>query len=561
MIDVKADVGLPETIVELLARRLESGATKPALWIKRGDWHSLTWSAVGKDALRAASWLRAVGVAPGDRVIQISENRYEWLVADIAIHLSQGVHVPVHAPLTGEQIAYQIINSGARVVLVSTPEQVAKLAQVAKTLPAGLLFAAYDPGAGSIGESTITAFWEAIEGQGRVRPEDILRPALEALRSDSLATILYTSGTTGEPKGVMLTHRNLVSNTLGTVEAVGMLPDDRRLNFLPLSHIFARTCDLYTWLATGCELVLAQSRDTVLADCEAMQPTLLNAVPYFYDKVMRVLIERGQADDMNAVPELFGGRMRLLCSGGAALPDHVFDFYQQRGLPVMQGYGLSESSPVITISCRAQCRRGAVGRTIPDVEVRVTAEGEIITRGPHVMLGYYKNPAATAEVVRDGWLHTGDLGRIDEDGYLYITGRKKEILVTLGGKNIAPVYLESLLTEDPLIEQAMIIGDGRKYLSALIVPNRQALQAEMEARQLPITAPEQALRHPAVLTFYAAGIEERLRCVSSYEQVRKFTLLPRAFTIDDGELTPKLSLRRERIMANWRAAIEAMYAE
>jgi long-chain acyl-CoA synthetase len=238
----------------------------------------------------------------------------------------------------------------------------------------------------------------------------------------------------------------------------------------------------------------------------------------------------------------------------------VYDFFWERGVPLLQGYGLTETSPVISVSTEDLHRRGASGQAIPEVEVRIGEDGEILTRGPHVMLGYWKNPQATAEILKDGWLYTGDWGHIDEDGFVYITGRKKEIIVTAGGKNIAPIYLESLLCEDPFILQAMVIGDGRNYLAALIVPNPDTLRAEILNRRLFVTSPQQALAHPQVQALYRERIDQRLACVSAYEQIRKFALLDRGFTIEQGELTPKLSLRRQEIESHFSQEIAAMYA-
>jgi long-chain acyl-CoA synthetase len=385
----------------------------------------------------------------------------------------------------------------------------------------------------------------------------LARRAVDTVKPEALATILYTSGTTGEPKGVMLTQRNIVSNARAATEGFEMSAEDRRLNFLPLSHIFARTCDLYTWLEAGYELALAESRESVIADCAAFRPTLLNGVPYFYDKVRRTVIDQGNKPD--ALRNLLGGDIRLCCSGGAALPDHVFDFFWENEVPLLQGYGLTETSPVISMSSPDHVRRSASGRAIRDVEVRIADDGEILSRGPHIMVGYYNKPEATAEVIRDGWFHTGDLGRVDEEGFVYITGRKKEILVTSGGKNIAPVYLESLLTEDPLILQAVVFGDGRDYLSALIVPNTAALQQELEQRGKQMPPAAEVLTHADVLAIFDEHIQNQLRNVSYYEQIRKFRLMNRGFTIDSGELTPKLSLRRKIIEANCREQIESMY--
>jgi long-chain acyl-CoA synthetase len=323
--------------------------------------------------------------------------------------------------------------------------------------------------------------------------------------------------------------------------------------------VFARTCDLYTWIALGSQLALAQSRESVIADCQALHPTTLNGVPYFFDKVRRVLIDMGRADEPDALRSLFGGKVRFFCSGGAALPDHVFDFFQARGVPILQGYGLTETSPVITVSSLEHVRRGASGKAIQDVEVRIADDDEILTRGPHLMSGYYHRPEETAEVIQDGWFHTGDYGDVDEDGFLFIRGRKKEIIVTSGGKNVSPVQLESLLTEDPLILQAVVIGDDRNYLTALIVPDPDQLRDVIVKQKWQIVSPAQALAHPQVIDLFRQRIQTQLATVSRYEQVRAFTLLDHGFTIESGEMTPKLSLRRDIIATNYTTQIEAMY--
>ncbi len=549
----------PESIVGLLASRLAESADQLALWTKAGDWRSRTWSEVGHDVLRMASWLVEQGIEPGDRVAHLSENRYEWLLADLAMHVAGAVHVPIHAPLTGEQAAFQIRDSDSRLVLLSTTEQAGKLAAAANELPRDVRCFSYDPCGRAIGGQACGHLWAELPEYNEGSAQTLLKAAVARTSSETLATILYTSGTTGEPKGVMLSNRNLVSNTLAAVEPFAQTKDDLRLSFLPLSHIFARTCDLYCWVASGSQLALAEARETVIADCLAVRPTLLNGVPYFWEKVANALAEANFVAAPNALRDLLGGRIRLCCSGGAALPVHVFDFFHAHGVPLLQGYGLTESSPVITLSSEQGVRRGAVGRAIPDVEVCIAEDGEILTRGPHVMLGYFKNQQATEEVIRDGWLHTGDIGHLDEDGYLFITGRKKELIVTSGGKNIAPVYLESLLTQDPLIAQAVVIGDGRKYLTALIVPEFTVLDAEVAERGIDVASGADVLQLAEVLKLFEERIASRLAVVSSYEQVRKFTLMNRTFTVESGELTPKLTLRRDYIQANCRDLIEAMY--
>lgn len=547
------------TISGLLVERLQRDSGRPALLIPReGKFETVTWAGLFEAAARLAAGLSGLGVKSGDRVVVVSPNRYEWVVCDLAILGLGAVHVPIHSALSGPQIAWQIRDCGAQLVLLAGEEEAARLA-AEHELPPDVQYASFDPCRLEVAGKTVVCWtqWWGDSAQGR----KLIHQAAAAVQPSQLATILYTSGTTGEPKGVMLSHGNLVTNARSTLEAFGHEEGDLRLCWLPLSHVFARTCDLYITLVAGTALALAASREQVLANCKELHPTLMCGVPYFFEKVQRALCEQGRADEPGALAEAFGGRIRALTSGGAALPDHVARFYLERGVMLVQGYGLTETSPVITVSTPRQMKIGTVGRPIPGVEVRIAPDGEILTRGPHVMLGYWNKPQATAETICDGWLHTGDLGELDADGFLRITGRKKEILVTAAGKNVAPVYLEALLTEDPLVQQAMVLGDGRKFLAALIVPSPEALRAEIAARRIPVTSAEEALRHPQVLALYEERIRSRLAVVSHYEQVRKFVLLPRAFSIDQQELTPTLKLRRAVIQEHFAREIEAMYGE
>lgn len=550
------------TIISLFANRLAQAADQPAIQFRTGgEWNTLRWQDVADDVRRAAAALGSVGVVPGDRVVQFSPNRYEWIVADLAIQVARAVHVPVHASLAAPQVAYQIGDSGAKVVLLAGPEQAAKLlehdALHRDELPAGVRLISFDP-CPDISDDRLCCLRDLVLHADEKLGEQMMRNACDKLSPDDLATILYTSGTTGEPKGVMLCQRNLASNALGTLEAFGVEQGDLRLAWLPMSHIFARTCDVYTWIAGGGQLALAEGPDTVTPFCREVRPTLINGVPYFFEKVQRYLVDQGLADQPGILPAAFGGRLRAACSGGAPLPDHVARFYNERGVFLAQGYGLTESSPVITAGTPRAMKIGTSGRAIPGVEIRIANDGEVLTRGPHVMLGYWNKPAASAEALQDGWLRTGDLGQVDEEGYLKITGRKKELIVTAAGKKAVPTHLESLLKADPLIEQAVVIGDGRSYLTALIVPNREALAAELERQKANVPLVEW-LRHPNVLALFEARIKACLRSVSQYEQIGKFTLLERPLSVEQGELTLTLKLRRDVIFQNFADAIEAMY--
>ncbi len=544
------------TIPELFWNRIDASPEARAVYrYAEGTWQPLSWRAFAEEVVATAERLRRVGLKAGDRIAFYSENRYEWLVIDLAIQLIPAVHVPLHAPLTGAQARYQIDHSGASAVIVSGPELAARLEEAYGELSTSTHWFSLEP----IG----SAPWEKLEtGSSGVdirAAEELGRSVVDRVASNDLATILYTSGTTGEPKGVMLSQNNLATNALATAAAYPNGDQDGvRLCLLPLSHIFARLCDLYLWLVQGTSLAVARSRETVLEDCQALQPSWFNAVPYFFDKCYRILREQGKAEERGAVRRLFGGKIEYCCCGGAGLPEYLFDYYQSQDVPVLPGYGLTESSPVISVSRPDAVRRGASGKPIEGVEVRVAEDGEILTRGPHVMMGYYHDDEATASVIRDGWLYTGDYGRVDEDGFVYITGRKKEIIVTAGGKNMAPVLLESLLTQDPLIEQALVIGDGRKYLAALLVPNFTLLRQRVESELGPDRV-EGMCEDEQVRQWYAEIVERQLASLSKYEQVRRFALLPRPFSIEKGEMTPKLSLRRSVIEEHFRDEIESLY--
>jgi long-chain acyl-CoA synthetase len=357
----------------------------------------------------------------------------------------------------------------------------------------------------------------------------------------------------------MLSQGNLVSNTESKIAAQGFTAEDLRLGVLPLSHVFGRTCDLYVTLATGAELALAASRETFFDDCAAVRPTSINAVPYLFDKCFRQLDQAGRAAQPGSLRQLLGGRVRLCHCGGAPLPRHVYRFFWEQEVPVLEGYGLTESSPVISDCTLEHNQPGTVGRPIPGVEVRIAEDGEILTRGPHVMMGYWNKPDGTAQVLQNGWLRTGDLGHVDERGFLSITGRKKEMILTAGGRNIFPARLEALLTEDPLVWQAVVVGEGRNYLAALIVLNRDVLASRLGVPVPDLPEGEDLDTDVHVRRLIEASIAERLRDLAPYEQVGGFAILPRPFSVERGELTAKHSLRRQAITKRFADVIDRLY--
>ena len=344
---------------------------------------------------------------------------------------------------------------------------------------------------------------------------------------DDLATIIYTSGTTGPPKGVMLSHGNLLSNAEATLETSAMLPSDVLLSWLPYSHIYARTVDHYLTVLAGSVVAMAESVDTLVANLAEVQPTRLTAIPRFYEKVWLGVEGLEPEVRKRHLHHIFGPRIRQLSSGGRRCLRHVAEGFHAAGLPLLEGYGLTESSPVISFNRLERYKLGSVGLAIPGVEIKIADDGEILTRGPHVMQGYWKDPEATREAIVDGWLHTGDVGQLDDEGFLTITDRKKDLIITSGGKNIAPSELERLLVSDPYIDQAVVFGDARPFVSALIVPNFALLEAKANELGCTLETAEGFIRTPALHDFMADRVAGLMKVVSGPERVKRFLLLER----------------------------------
>jgi long-chain acyl-CoA synthetase len=548
-------------LAELHRRQAERLGPRPALRYKRhGLYHDLTWDDYRAAVEAAAAALIEAGIAPGDRVGLLAENRVEWLIADVAILCAAAVNVPPHAPLTARQVHFQLADAGVSWLIVSGRNQLDKALQIRSELPALRGVVAMEGAAGREGVIPWPAFLHGGRlALPRLRAELARREA--ALTGDDLATIMYTSGTTGNPKGVMLTHGNLVSNSLASIEAAPHGPDDVVLNWLPYSHIYARTVDHYAILAAGVCLCLAESVETLVDNLKDVQPTNFASVPRFYEKVLTACANADPKETARCLRRVFGRRIDWLSSGGAPLPLPVAEAYHAAGLLLFQGYGLTESSPVISFNCKAANKLDTVGRPLPGVEVKIAPDGEILTRGPHVMKGYWNNPRATAEALQDGWLYTGDLGELDADGFLKITGRKKELLVMSNGKKVVPAFVEGLLISDPCIDQAVVCGEGRNFLTALLVPHwdnvRQALRGAGVELGPDDTA---AARHPSVRALLEQRVQAALKDVSSPEQVKKFAVLPRPFSVAEDEMTVSLKLRRGVILNHYAGVVASLYA-
>ncbi len=534
------------TIVDWFRYRIARTPDRPALYVKSdAQYQQRTWAEVGSLVLRAACALDRWGVSAGDRVALMSENRLEWIVCDLALQYLAAIHVPLHARLPASQVAQQILHSGATRVIVSGQEQLEKLQANQDRMSVDLPCFSFDA-CDRLWQTRPVPHWRQwLPEQLAVAEEDRWNGLADRhVTPQTLATVLYTSGTSGGPKGVVLSQGNLASNAEATWPATGEREDDLKMGYLPLSHIFARACDLYIWIVCGNRLALAENRESVLEDCQSIRPTWINAVPYFYDCLYHQVSRL--ADPGFQLRRLLGGRMRYCQVGGAAVGKETFDFFWKHGVPLYPGYGLTEASPVVSVSSVDRVCWGTVGRPPAGIEVRLANDGEILTRGPHVMQGYWQDPAATDEAIRDGWLHTGDLGAWNERGLLMIRGRKKELIVTATGQKIHPGRLETLLVQDPSIEQAFVTGDTRGFPIALIVP--AASTANVSA-----TGDPQILRRQI-----RRRIDACLAGLASHEQIRRFALLPRPLSIEFGELTPKSSLRRSQIAINWTSLLESM---
>jgi long-chain acyl-CoA synthetase len=529
------------TVVEMLARAAEQAHPGGLLIAASEQFQFVTWREVAAQACRAADALAERGVVPGERVALAAGNSRDWIVADLAIQMLGGVVVPLHASVTGQQLAWQLQHSGSRLLIVDGSDAAHKLTAAANELPAELQLAAFSEAADPRDLNRALPLWSdwlasANEAAGRRRWEQ----TLAACGPETLASIVYTSGTSGEPKGVMLTQGNLAANAQSVAEGFGYSSADCRLNSLPLSHAYARMSDLYVSLFASSRLALCRQRETLVADAQVVRPTLLVVVPLQLTRLRTAAETHFGADDDRAMQKLLGGQLRGFICGGAALAEEHHDFFNRQGTPVWEGYGLTEASPVVTLSAPNAQRRNTVGRAIPGTELRVASDGELLVRGAHVMAGYWQDPAATAETVRDGWLHTGDLANIDADGFVSLCGRAKEFIALASGKKVWPALLEKEFAQDPLIRQLMIVGEAQPALGALVV-----LQDSCPADR------QRVLEH----------IAERLRGFTPHEQVRRVWLLTEPWTVEREELTPKLTLRRSVILRRYADCVRRMYSE
>ncbi len=597
---------LPEgTLVDLFLEAVDALGEHPAFRFNRGgEWISISYTEVHERVKEGAAALRALGLERGDRAAILSENRPEWAMADYACLTSGVVDVPIYATLTPSQVAYILNNSGARLVFVSDDAQLAKVQEIRDRCPAVEQVVVFSP-SGALPEGCLG--WDAFLARGR---EAAPWPSDEAFRTDArsarpgdTATILYTSGTTGDPKGVMLTHNNLHSNVRASATVLKVDSSDTTLSFLPLSHVFQRMVD-YLLFHVGCTIAYARSLETVPEDLRSTGPTVVVSVPRLYEKVYAKVTDAtgvkgvlvrwairvgnrwadatlaGRKPGMGTtVPYAIaralvfrkisagvGGRLRYFVSGGAPLSPAINRFFFSAGITILEGYGLTETSPVTNVNSPVNFpenfRIGTVGKPVPGTEIRIAEDGEILVRGPQVMKGYYNLPDATREAIdEEGWFHTGDIGELDEEGFLRITDRKKDIIVTAGGKNVAPQPIENRLKKNRYIDQPVLLGDKRKFISLLLVPDFANLEAWAEEAGVSFSDRRELLSASGVQELLEGEVQRELADLSRFEMPKKIVLLDQEFTIEDGALTPTQKVKRRVVEERYREVIEAVYDE
>jgi long-chain acyl-CoA synthetase len=587
------------SLATMILQCAERYGAKPAMRSKhQGQWEEISWQTLHTKIVLAAHGLAALGFRAGDRLAILADNHPEWAIIDLACLYLGGVDVPLYLTSSTADLTYILKDAGVSFLAVSGREPLAKALKIAADLPSLKHLLLLDEGPK---EEVRLGQLPSISLEGLLALGERASGPSQPVSDPGLATIIYTSGTTGIPKGVMLNHTSILANTQDATSILPITPDDVTLSFLPLSHAFERTAGLYTILRAGACIAYGGGTVTITKDLSEVKPTLFCCVPRVLELVYRrVLSERENASLVKrqilswaistgkatgplrateqSLPlslrmkhqiadrlvfrklrEVLGGRTRFLVSGGAPLSPEIACFFYGVGITVYEGYGLTEAGPVVSCNIPGHTRLGTVGRRLPQVEVKIADDGEICARGPNIMKGYYNKTEETAQVIdAEGWLHTGDIGAIDDDGYIAITDRKKDLLIPSNGENVAPQPIEGQLKQDPLIEEVCLIGDKRPYVTALIVPNRVLLEALAQKHAVSHAWP-QMLQRKEFRALFRRRIDEVNRALPQYARIHHFTLLEEPFSQDRGELTPTMKIKRREVMHTRNADIEAMY--
>ncbi|MEO6052121.1 MAG: long-chain fatty acid--CoA ligase [Pyrinomonadaceae bacterium] len=594
----------PYTLADLFLRSVAEFNLPDALNYKKdGEWKNISSAEMVLRAENIALGLYSLGLRKGDRVAILAANSPEWTLTDAGCQFAGVIDVPIYTTLSPSSVQYIIDDSEARVLFLQDPDAYERVRTAIKDCRSLEKFILFD--ADAINDERVLSF-EQVEAAGAKLKAEI--PGLtEQLRrpivSSDIATLIYTSGTTGEPKGVMLSHSNLISNVVDASEKYGFEGRDISLSVLPLSHVFERT-GMYVYIRYGMCVHFAESIEKVPENLKEVRPTIFIGVPRIFEKVFErarlkaaqsgrvneiifdwaievakeyaMLNENGQSIPIALVAkhgvadkivfsklrDFFGGRLRFCITGGAALPDEIYLIFTGAGIGIMQGYGLTETSPVISSNNPGAFRVGTVGKPIRNVKVRIAMDGEIEVMGPGVMSGYYHKDEATKDAfTEDGWLRTGDIGDIDVNGFLRITDRKKELFKTSGGKYIAPSPIEQMLRSSRFVNQAVLVGNERKFAAALIVPNFEMLESYAKLKALDLTTAAEFCINPRILDLFTRQIEAMTQSLSQFEKVKRFALLVHELTVENGELTPTLKVKRRVVNEKYKSIIDAIYSD
>jgi long-chain acyl-CoA synthetase len=592
---------IPEMFTQVCDRYI--GRTDQFPYTERvsGEWKSITHDELRNGVELLAAGLHDLGIRKGDRVGIISENRTEWFIADFAMTGLGIIDVPVFPTLTPKQLQYIYHDCDAVCVVVSNQLQLNKLRQVWDDLPMlRHIITMNEIECDDERVISMKAVMQKAESTTTAQHRrDLYVSTAAQIKPDDLLTLIYTSGTTGNPKGVMLTHNNLVSNVLSSQTVITLYDTDSLVSYLPLCHIFERMAGFYLAFSVGGSLTIAESIDTVAELMRQVRPTMMTSVPRLFERIrLRILstvekdkpikqkifrwaysvgeavidgkggplvgLQHALADKLvfSKIRDRFGGRLRFFVSGGAALNPEIGRFFQVFGIKIVEGYGLTESSPVISVHRLEDIALGTVGTPIPGVEVTIAEDGEILARGPNIMRGYWRNEEETAKTIdSEGWLHTGDIGEFNSRGHLRITDRKKHLLVSSGGKNIAPQPIEALIAQCPFVDQVMLVGDAREYCTALLVLDKEAAKAWAEKNAVQPTPWEELVGNPTLRSAVEKEINKLQRDLSKYERVRRFAIIPEPFSVENGMLTPTLKVKRKAVLERYSELVDSLYEQ
>ena len=590
---------------EIFLWRSKLKPKRPALFYKNKstqNFVSISWEQWRDRVQAIALALFSIGIRKGSRVAILSENRPEWAISDLGILSLGAVVVPIYATSSEPDIAYVLKHSGAEILMVSCREQLQRIQSVLSELDKKPKIILFDDDKDALFDEGVL-FLDLLEvGRlGRLNNPKLYTQLLNEVKREDLATLIYTSGTTGPPKGVMLSHGNFMANCRGSSEKIQVSESDIAMSFLPLSHVFERMAGYYFMILHGAQIAYAENMQTVAEDMQKMKPTVAAAVPRFYEKVYGRILESVESGPLirqkifnwavsvgrercrnrhrkgidlgfilryclarllvfKKLEKRLGGRMRFFISGGAPLAKELGEFFYAANIQILEGYGLTETSPVISVNTLEDFQFGTVGKPLSNAEVKIAEDGEILTRGECVMQGYYENPVATQEAIQDGWFHTGDIGKWVDGKRLKITDRKKDIIVTSGGKNVAPQNIEGLLIQDVAFSQAVVVGDKRNFLVALIVPSKEAVQQEAQTLGLASLSWDQLLENQKIHDWLDTRMKARVSHLASFEQIKYFALLSEELSIEKGELTPTLKVKRKKVVEKYKDKIDALYA-